>query len=263
MGVFSFLKKSNNLFYPGCMGYYKFNEQFVMYQKIFDRLGIDYTVIDKKICCGLPALEAGYDNEARKLCRRNFEIFKEEKITDIITCCPECTKMFSYDYMRLLPDWNINTTNIWALILSILEARPRLIKSKKNEKIGIQDSCYLGRYLGNYSSPRLILNILGYEVVEIKDNREDAICSGSCGGLPRTNPELSKRCAEDRLMSAKRRGIKKLVVFSLYDYKLLKDNSKNSRIEILDFSEVLADSLGINELSDDSSDEVGVEIEDQ
>ena len=80
MGVFSLFKQSNNLYFPGCVTYFKFKENFDLYKKIFYKLGIGFRVIDKKICCGLPALEGGYEQLARKLARRNFEIFKEEGI---------------------------------------------------------------------------------------------------------------------------------------------------------------------------------------
>jgi heterodisulfide reductase subunit D len=249
MGLFSFLTKSNNLYFPGCMGYYKFNEQFMLYQKIFEKLSIDYKIIDKNVCCGLIAYELGYETNSRKLARRNFEIFKEEKIDAVITPCPNCYKMFKEDYPRFLPDWDIKVINIWSEILKKLENKPSLIKNKSSEKVAIQDSCYLGRYCGVYSELRLILTLLGYKVIEFKDNRENSLCTGSCGALPITNPELAKKCAKERLMQAKREGIKKIITFSLHDYKLLKDNLSNEGIVLMDFSEVLSYSLGIKELA--------------
>ena len=77
MGIFSLFNKSNTVFFPGCTLYFKYRESFNLYQKIFNKLGIGFRIIDKKICCGIEPLEAGYETEARKLARRNFEIFKE------------------------------------------------------------------------------------------------------------------------------------------------------------------------------------------
>ena len=94
MGIFSLFKKNNTLYFSGCVTYFRFPENFELYKKIFNKLKIGFEVIDKKICCGLPALEAGYDQIARKLARRNFEIFKEKEIKSIITSCPVCYKMF-------------------------------------------------------------------------------------------------------------------------------------------------------------------------
>ena len=69
MGIFSLFKKSNTLYFPGCVTYFKFPENFELYKKIFNKLGISFELIDKQVCCGLPALDAGYDQVARKLAR--------------------------------------------------------------------------------------------------------------------------------------------------------------------------------------------------
>lgn len=247
MGLFSIFKKSNVLYFPGCITYFKHKDIFELYQNIFDRLDIEFRIIDKKICCGIHALEAGYDNEARKLARRNFEIFKEEEITKIITNSPCCYKMFSQDYSMLLPEWNIDLVNLWEVILEKLEERPGLIKNKADdfETVGYQDSCYLGRYSNIYDEPRKILKMIGCNLKEIPDTKQETICCGSCGGLPDTNPKLADDIAKERIMQAKRAGIKKIVVSSLKDYELLKKNSVDSGIDIIELGEVLGLALGI------------------
>jgi len=245
MGIFSRLKRSNILYFPGCIAFYKEKENFFLWEDILTRLGIDFNTVDKKVCCGLPALEAGYGSEARKLARRNFEIFKEVKIDKIITPCPVCYKMFKFDYPIYLPDWNIEVSNIWELILNKLEEKPGLIKNKDDSEIGFQDSCYLGRHSKIYEEPRKILEMIGYAIKEMKDNRENALCSGSCGGLPRVNPTLANKTAKERLLKAKRIGIKRLVVCSLEEYDLLKKNSKDTGIEVLELTDILGLALGI------------------
>ncbi len=243
MGLFSRFKTSNTLYFLGCMTAFKFRENLELYEKIFSKLGIRFKIIDKKVCCGLPALEAGYDTQARKLARRNFEIFKEEGITEIITDSPCCYKMFLQNYPEFLPDWDIKIKNIWEIILEKLERKPRLIKDKAMQSITFHDSCYLGRYCKIYDAPRKILELLGYEIKEMPDSREESICCGGCGGLPRTNPELANKIAKERILQAKRLGIRKMIVSSLSDYKLLKKNSED--VKILTFSEVLGLGLGI------------------
>lgn len=245
MGLFSVFKKSNTLYYPGCVTFFKFPESFELYNKIFSKLGIDFRVIDKKICCGLSAFEAGYDSEARKLVRRNFEIFKEEQITSIITNSPCCYKMFSIDYSKIIPDWDIETKNLWRIILTKLEAKPGLIKYRGNGIVTYQDSCYLGRYCDIYDEPRKILELIGYNIREMPESGEKSVCCGSCGGLARTNPELADGIAKQRIMQAKRLGIKRMIVCSFEEYELLKKNSNGLGVEILEMSDVLGLALGL------------------
>ena len=264
MGIFSVFSKSNTLYFPGCIAYFRDKDSFELWKKIFYKLGIDFKLAEKKVCCGLPALEAGYDSLARKLARRNFDIFKEEKIDKILTPCPVCYKMFKEDYKRFLPEWNIEALNVWKIILDKLEEKPGLIKNKVNEEegklinkvnedgeTGFQDSCYLGRYSGIYEEPREIVKLIGYKIKEIKDNRENCFCSGSCGSLPITNPELANKTAREKLLQFKRAGIKKLIVCSPEEYELLKKNSTETKIEILEFSEILGNALGLIQKQDE------------
>ncbi|MFA5258888.1 MAG: (Fe-S)-binding protein [Candidatus Pacearchaeota archaeon] len=245
MGLFSIFKKSSTLYYPGCVTFFKFPESFELYSKIFYRLGIDFKVIDKKLCCGLPAFEAGYDVEARKLARRNFEIFKEEQITSIITNSPCCYKMFSVDYSKIIPDWDIETKNLWRIILAKLEAKPSLIKYNGTGVITYHDSCYLGRHSGIYDEPRKILELIGYTIKEMPEFLEESVCCGSCGGITRTNPELANKIATQRIMQAKRFGIKRIVVCSFEEYELLKKNSEGLGVEIFEMSDILGLALGL------------------
>ena len=80
MGIFSLFKKEDALYYPGCMTYYKYKQNFELYKKIFSKLSINVISGENIVCCGLPALEAGYEQEAWKLARKNFELFKEEEV---------------------------------------------------------------------------------------------------------------------------------------------------------------------------------------
>jgi len=247
MGLLSLFNKSSTVYFPGCVTYFKFKETFELYNKIFSKLGIKFKEIDKKICCGLPALEAGYESDARKLCRRNFEIFKEEGITKIITPSPCCYKMFLQNYPEFLPDWNIQIENIWDLILEKLKNKPKLIKHKAMEIATYHDSCYLGRYCKIYETPRKILELIGYEIKEMNDSMENSICSGSCGGLSKVNPQLADKIAKERILQAKRINANKIIVFSIKDYELLKKNSEGTGVEILELSNILANTLDIKQ----------------
>ena len=94
-----------------------------------------------------------------------------------------------------------------------------------------------------YEEPRRILELLGYRILEMYDSKENSVCCGSCGGLVMTNPELADKIAYQRLLQARRLKVNKIIVNSLDNYDLLKRNS--SDMEVLELSEILANSLGI------------------
>jgi len=239
MGIFSIFQRNDVLYYPGCSSI-KFKEYLELYKKIFEKLKIPFVVLNSS-CCGLALLESGYEIESRKTMRKNLHLFKENGITEIFTTCPACFRMFK-EYEKL-PDFDLKILNIWDLILDKLEKKPRLIKNKSDEEIGYHDNCYLGRYSQIYESPRKILELLGYSIKEFEDSRENSFCCGSCGGLYRINPELANKIAKERILQAKRKGIKKIIVTSLDNYEILKNNTKD--IEILELSDVLGKALKI------------------
>lgn len=254
MGLFSIFKSSKRVFFPGCCVYFKHRDIFHLYIKILSRLDIDFKLTEKKICCGLPALELGYGSEARKIARRNFEIFKEENIGEIITCDPGCYKMFSKDYYNLVPDWNLEVENIWKLILEKLELKPSLIKNKTVDIITYQDPCYF-REFGIFDEVRKILELIGYEIREMDDSREEGVCCGNCGQLNLLNPLLSDQIAKERILSAKRVGVNKIITSSISDYEILSKNCNND-IEVVDISEILAIALGIKKPEDKFKQEI-------
>jgi len=243
MGFFGF-GKSDVLYFGGC-NCVKHPENFELYKKILLKLGIGFNVVEEQICCGIHALEAGYEQEARKLVRRNFEIFKENNIKRIITSSPECYKMFLEEYPDFLPDWDLKVDNFWEIILDRLERKPRLIRNKAMELVTFHDSCYLGRYCKVYDTPRKILQLIGYEIKEMDNSREDSFCCGSCGGLPISNPDLANKIAKERILQAKRIGVKKMIVASLENYDLLRKNIGDSGIEVVELSDALTRAFGI------------------
>jgi Fe-S oxidoreductase len=58
MGLFG---KINTVYVTDCTTYHKYKEMFDLYQKILNKLGIKFMTLGKHRCCGLPALEAGYE----------------------------------------------------------------------------------------------------------------------------------------------------------------------------------------------------------
>lgn len=248
MGLFSLFKGNGMVYFPGDLTYFKFREFYELYLKIFSKLGIKVSVLDKQNSSGLFALQTGYETEARKLMRKNLEDFNLDGVKKVITNSPEDYVMFSQNYSAMLPDWNIEVVNLMELILNKLKIKPRLVKHKAMELVGYHDSCYLGRYSGIYDEPREILRLLGYEIKEFQDSRENSFCCGSCGGLSIANPRIADKIAKERLLQAKRLGIKKIIVSSLENYDILKKNSED--IEIMEFSEVLAKGLGIKKKED-------------
>lgn len=62
------------------------------------------------------------------------------------------------------------------------EGRLRIEGGKfEGKRITFHDPCYLGRGNGEYEAPRQLLEKLDAELVEMKNNRRNAVCCGAGG----------------------------------------------------------------------------------
>jgi heterodisulfide reductase subunit D len=216
----------NTLYYPGCLTKYALPEILANYEKVLKKMDIDFIMLkEQEFCCGSPVIRAGYRKEFKQLKKENIELFKQYGVSRIITSCPACYHMLKTEYGFEVEHM---TQTVWKNI-------NRFDKDKfKGEKITYHDPCHLGRYSDIYEEPRKILEYLGFEVVELKDNHEKSMCCGGGGGIRSYDIEAAKKIAKLRLGQLK---TKKIITPCPMCYSQLKENAKD--IEVLEFSEVL------------------------
>ena len=237
MGIFN-LVKSSTLYCPGCYAEAKLKAKVNQYRKILKRLGIKHTIKTEMKCPGGVLINAGYDKEARKLARKNFETLKTEGIKKIITSCPLSLKTFSQDYKLMLPDWDIEVEYILIPVLERLKHK-HSYENPEKQKIIYHDPCYLGRYSNIYQEPREILEMLGYEIQELHYSKKDSLCSGACSNLKQTNPELANKLAFNLIKQIKLTNTKVIVTPDPFVYAHLKENLEDSDIQVFEFSDLL------------------------
>ena len=200
MGIFGF-GRGKNLYYPGCLTKGVLKEQFESYKEIFNRLKIDFIMLpDEEVCCGLPVLNAGYRKDIRKLAKKNFDLFKKNGITKIITNCPSCYHTFNEIYPTLIREWDIEVEHVTVTILNALKKRKIKFEGleEEREEVNYHDPCHLGRYSGIYEEPRKVIELLGGKIFELPINRENAFCCGGGGGVRANFPETAKMIAKKK-----------------------------------------------------------------
>ncbi len=198
MGIFS---RTKTLYFPGCLTKSILKKEYDNYKEIFNRLGIDYVLMsDADFCCGLPAYNGGYKKETRELAKKNLEYFKSRKITKIVTNCPSCYHTFKGIYPKLIRDWDIEVEHATVTILNSLRKKRKLgKKTPKKEFVTYHDPCHLGRYERIYDEPRKVIEMLGGDIIEMRNNRERALCCGGGGGVRANFEKLAKDIAKTRV----------------------------------------------------------------
>jgi heterodisulfide reductase subunit D len=193
---------TNTLYYPGCLTKGVLKKEFDNYKEIFNKLGIDFILLpDDEVCCGIPSLSAGYKKQMKELANKNFELFKKRRVSKIITNCPSCYHAFKTIYPTLVKKWDIEVEHATLAVLNALKKKK--INKEPTEEVTYHDPCHLGRHENIYDEPREVIRMLGGEIIEMKKNREDAMCCGGGGGVRSNNPKLAKQVAKLRVTQIK------------------------------------------------------------
>jgi len=146
-------------------------------------------------CCGAPQLHAG-DRAGFEAARANIEERTHDAHTFVVGD-PGCA--LALGSARALPFPRLVADHAGKLgkIAGFGESNP----------VRFHDPCALGRGLGEYEAPRLVLaRALGRKPDEFAQRRESAECSGAGALLPIAMPETSARIAELRLQAHEREG---------------------------------------------------------
>jgi Fe-S oxidoreductase len=208
--------------------------------KALNLVGITPAVLDDEKCCAHDYLWRGEKGVFEAFGRQNSEMLK--KFETIITACPECYRTLAVEYKELL-GIELNVLHISEVVAGHLD----LVKSKENGEITYHDSCRLGRFMNVYDEPRKLLQTAGYKLLEMPENREQALCCGVPAWVS-CNDE-NKKIREQKLKDAVETGAKKLVVpcpkCEIHLKCLQVDKSLEGKypIEIVNLSTILKESL--------------------
>jgi Fe-S oxidoreductase len=236
MSIFKKIFKGNTLYYPGCLSKFVAKELVENYRRILREAGFDFIELsDLEVCCGSPALKAGYNEDFRKLAEKNLQVFREHSVGKIITHCPTCSLIFKKHYPEVLgAKWDIEVQHITE---ALAEKAGKPVSGKST--VTYHDPCHLGRHMGVYEAPRKVIESLGYEIKEMELCRNQSFCCGGGGGVHANEFELAGKIAKDRIAMAKKTGAKVLVTPCPLCYLNLKHNSEGEDIEVKELSQLM------------------------
>ena len=170
---------------------------------VFQRLNIAFDYPTEQTCCGQPAFNSGYRNDAAVAARRFVEIFENEEI--IVCPSGSCVHMVRHHYPELFKDDPEMLARAIAVGKKTFEFTQYLVDELRLSNIGSEfngsvtyhDSCHLSRGLGIKSQPRTLLHhIKGLEFIEMKDSDT---CCGFGGTFAMNYPEISTAMVDDKI----------------------------------------------------------------
>lgn len=208
----------------------------------FAYLGLEET------CNGDAARRAGHEYLFQMMAESVVEtISKYEGIKQIITPCPHCFNVFKNEYPELGLKLEVDHHGT---LLSRLVKSGRLKATKRLDhgRVAFHDSCYLGRYNGEFDAPRSVLGSLsGVHVVEAERHHEKGMCCGAGGARMFMEEKHGTRINQTRIEQLRANNPAAIATSCPFCMTMLGDAIKETGAEddlkIMDIAEVLAEGL--------------------
>jgi L-lactate dehydrogenase complex protein LldE len=178
--------------------------------EVLERLGYQVDFPENQTCCGQPAFNSGYRDEARTVARHFLNTFEGGET--IIVPSGSCTSMVTHHFADLFHKEPETLARVHALEKRVFEFSTFLTDVAGVEDVGARmdsvvtfhDGCHALRELGIKNAPRrLLARVRGLELREMVPAEE---CCGFGGTFSVKFAELSGAMARTKLEAIERTG---------------------------------------------------------
>lgn len=182
--------------------------------KVLEKAGCRVRYNENQTCCGQPAFNAGFRDEARAVCAKFLKDFSGNEI--IVTPSASCAG-FIRNYYSLLFENSATNSDLKYLKQQVFELSDFLVNKIKvtefgaslNAKAVYHDSCAGLRECGIKQEPRILLaGVSGLELVEMKDVET---CCGFGGTFAVKFEPISIAMGEQKAQNAADTGAEYLI----------------------------------------------------
>lgn len=177
---------------------------------VLERAGCKVSFPPDQTCCGQPAFNSGYRDEARQVARHFLKVFRDAEY--IVVPSGSCTSMISHHYEDLFANDPAVLAEAHGLSAKVFEFSQFLVEVLGVEDVGARmdavvtyhDSCHALRELKIKQGPRRLLsNVKGLELREMDIAEE---CCGFGGTFSVKFPEVSGGMVRTKIDSILRTG---------------------------------------------------------
>lgn len=183
--------------------------------KVFEKVGCNVHYNPNQTCCGQPAFNSGYWDEAAGLAEKFLTDFQPGM--PIVSPSGSCSSFVIHHYHKILKEKPELLEKHLQIKNTVFEFSDFLVNVLKVEKLGAKfphkvtfhDSCSALREYGIKDEPRkLLAQVEGLELVEME---ESETCCGFGGTFAVKNNSISVAMAEKKVRNALATGVEYIV----------------------------------------------------
>jgi L-lactate dehydrogenase complex protein LldE len=177
---------------------------------VLERAGVEIVFPADQLCCGQPAFNAGFWDDARAVAGRNLEVLRGTG--DVVTPSGSCASMIRHGYGELFADAPALHAAALDLARRTYEFSEYLVDVLGVTELGAQmdatltvhDACHGLRVLGIKRQPRTLLEqVNGAQIVEMVDAER---CCGFGGLFAIKLDHISEAMVEDKVAAINATG---------------------------------------------------------
>jgi Fe-S oxidoreductase len=173
------------------------------------------------------------------------DAFKNKETRKVIASCPHCFHTIKNEYPQFGGEYEVIHHS--QLLAHLIAAKKLTIDHPVAQKLTYHDSCYLGRWNGEYDAPRAIARATSKEYVEMSRRKEHGFCCGGGGGRMWMEERIGTRVNNNRTDEILATGAEVAAVACPFCTIMITDGVKarnmEEKVQVLDVAEVIAKSL--------------------
>ena len=190
--------------------------------RVLRRLGVELDFPAGQTCCGQPAFNSGFWQEAKPLAKRFLKVFDVDR--PIVVPSGSCASMVRVFYDELLHDEPALLSQAHAVAARVYELSEFIVDvlgitdlgpytdgkvESPGRKVTYHEACHLTRELGVKTQPRTLMNSLpGVDLLEM---RQAEVCCGFGGSFAVKYPDISGAMLQDKIDNIRATGAEAVV----------------------------------------------------
>ncbi len=217
--------------------------------RILISAGVEFGLMREQWCCGGPAAEMGYVEQARRFAEHNVADWRAVGAKRILVLDPHDYISFTEDYPKYFGDeYDFEIVLVVELVAELLRDGKLTLDKPIDRVVTYHDACRLNKRKGIYQAPRDILNAIpGITFKDVDHVTQWSYCSGGGAGLPIERPDLTAEISRRRLEKAAELEIDTLVSACVWSERPLSAAGDERQIDVVDLMELVAESAGLTE----------------
>jgi Fe-S oxidoreductase len=217
---------------------------------ILQAAGLEFGLMREQWCCGSPAAEMGYADQARRFAEHNVSDWRAVGARRVIAIDPHDYIAFTEDYPDYFGDaYDFEILYITELVDSLVSEGRIQLSNPVERTVTYHDPCRLNKRKGIWESPRRLLGAIpGITFKDVDRVTQWSYCSGAGAGFAIERPEIAEEISRRRMERASELDVDTLVSACVWSERPLAERGRerDQVIEVRDLMELVAESAGLD-----------------